>query len=354
MQIRFILIICWIVLFTACSTGPKRPVPPKKGTAFYHYQQGSKCEQTGRLNEAFQEYNKAIKKDPELWMPYSSRAILWAKKGNRTNAMADLEMALDQLRSQKWDPKLEREKKAAVDSVNFGSRGKVLALLGEYEEAVSVYNEMLQHNPLNHYGRLGRGKVWLAVGEYEKALVDLDKIQKTYRHAQYYYFRSLAYEGLGMMTEALASIQKSVATSVHPSKKAYLMRQGYLQAKTAGTLTSENGNTDISRTRITIYQLSVTPVTVSPRQQFTLNLEYGISDDFIVFDTLPLVFSYSIKKGEQVLFRSRPLTELMPQNKSVKRTVSLKAGNIPGDYEIEVYLKHQNAIKTQKIAFIVR
>ena len=333
-------VITVLLLLQACSPAPKHNPPPKPGTPFWHVLEGEKHERAGRLAEAVKEYTKAIEMEPKNYQAYSFRARVFAKTGNMKESMSDYDVLLGP--NQTYLPN---------QWYTILSRGESLAILGEYYLAMEDFSRVQKLNPKDSRSFLYRGSAWLALDEYQKALSDFNQAIARTQYYTYHYYRSMAYEGLGDLSMAIAEMQTCLQLGGPYIDEKYRARLKQLQENTA----SANGNSDeapdLSRIQLSIHQLGVSPSSVLPGGTMEMMVEYGLSDEFIAFDVLSLLFTYTISKGNQILFRSEAQKIFAPHNQSIIRKVTLKAGRIPGDYMIEVFFKYKTIVRSKRVDF---
>jgi tetratricopeptide (TPR) repeat protein len=136
---------------------------------------------------AEKEFSQAIKLNPKKAEYYCSRSYAYTGDNWIDKAMEDVSIAL------KIDPKY-------TDAWEF--RGSLYELKGEYEKAISGYNEWIalsagdKTNNSNAYA--SRGYVYYAQSDYSNAIADSSKaIELNPRNFRAYYIRAFAYSQAG-------------------------------------------------------------------------------------------------------------------------------------------------------------
>jgi hypothetical protein len=98
---------------------------------------------------------------------------------------------------------------------------------------------------------------------------------------------------------------------------------------------------------IEIQEVSTDPVVVPQGQPFDLRVAYTINDPNTNDSTLPVEFSYVVKQGDEILFKSRPQLATSPNGRPTERIVHLKGAIDKGAYIIEVLLTRDGLRETQ-------
>jgi tetratricopeptide (TPR) repeat protein len=153
---------------------------------------GNAYSATGDLDKALQDYNEAIRLDPENAGAYVNRALELARRGELEPAMEDYAKAIT-LKPQQWEAyfnraaQLQRQGKfgdALVDlnevariNPKFAgthvNRGNIYVRQGKLDEAISDYNSALQLEPNRTEVYSSRADAFLRQKKYRQALADL-------------------------------------------------------------------------------------------------------------------------------------------------------------------------------------
>lgn len=89
---------------------------------------------------------------------------------------------------------------------------------------------------------------------------------------------------------------------------------------------------------IKIHEVSTDPVVVPQGHPFDLHVAYTVNDPRSNDSTLPAEFSYVVKQGDKIIFKSRPQIVKSPNSRPTERIVHLKGTIDKGAYIIEVLL----------------
>jgi tetratricopeptide (TPR) repeat protein len=121
---------------------------------------GWNVEKSGRLEEAFALYNKALEYDPKYAMAYKHRAINYTRRGAFDQAIADFNKAIE------YDPK---------HASSYYNLGNLYMGALDYNKAIDNFSKAIELNP--HYTTaLGnRAAMYSATKQYAKALADYDR-----------------------------------------------------------------------------------------------------------------------------------------------------------------------------------
>lgn len=150
--------------------------------AYAYYQQGLKKEQIDEheierrtLKTAIDDYDEAIRLDPNETRYYSQRASLNGKLGRFEAAIDDYDEVI---------------RRVPDDANHYYGRGHAKQQLGQYEAAIADYDEAirLDRNNARYYSR--RASTHVQLKRYAAAFVDYDKaIQLSPEEADFYYQR---------------------------------------------------------------------------------------------------------------------------------------------------------------------
>ncbi len=102
------------------------------GNAQEHLQKGNSYLEQQQWQEAINEYNSAIKIDPNLAEAYCNRASAYGSLGKLTLAKADLDKAIE------LNPKMAKA---------YDNRGKIYLVSSKYEEAITDFSTAIDFDP---------------------------------------------------------------------------------------------------------------------------------------------------------------------------------------------------------------
>jgi len=75
---------------------------PAKGTADWHFNQGNNLAENSRYDEAIEEYNEAIRLNPEYAEAYNNRGLAYKEQGKKAEAIADFEKFITLTTNPQW------------------------------------------------------------------------------------------------------------------------------------------------------------------------------------------------------------------------------------------------------------
>jgi protein O-mannosyl-transferase len=148
----------------------------------------------GKIEEAFDNYNKAISIKPDV-VVYFNRGLAYAKIGNYQNAIADFTMVIHQ----------------NSDYASYYNRGNVYAKIGNYQKAIADFNKAIRLKPDYDDAYNNRGNIYGQYGQYQLAIDDFNKvIFMKPDHRQAYNNRGLAYSELGQYQRAIKDFNEAI------------------------------------------------------------------------------------------------------------------------------------------------
>ncbi|MFN8373426.1 MAG: toll/interleukin-1 receptor domain-containing protein [Anaerolineae bacterium] len=141
-----------------------RPVPQKKHLrAEALYDRGVTHWRLGDVDEALNNYNKALQLVPDYVTAYTSRGIAYTAKELYERALADFAKAMA----------IEAEYAPA-----YNSRGSLYRAIGYYDLAIADYTQAVTLYPQFDKPYNNRGELWFSVGHYEEALADFKRAEE--------------------------------------------------------------------------------------------------------------------------------------------------------------------------------
>ena len=178
---------------------PKRAdqLSKKEKDAEYYFNQGIVNFYENKYREAIENYDKAIKIDPNDANAYNNRGIAKVLLGgNNKGAIKDYDKAIE------IDPK---------STYAYNNRGNAKVLLKDFKEAIKDYDKAIELDPNNAETYTNRGKAKGLKGDYQKviedytqAIEDFDKaIDINSEYADAYTGRGNAKSKLGKNQEAI-------------------------------------------------------------------------------------------------------------------------------------------------------
>ena len=151
---------------------------PEFARAYYH--RGYVCRKTGRTGHAIENYNRAIRLDPEFVPAYINRGAIHIDEGLYYHAIQDFHQAI----------------RLAPDHPRvYSDRGCAFYGNGRYDRALEDFNEALKLDPAFALAHLHRGHVFCATGCFDQAIdaytqaLGLDpKFALAYKNRAHVYF----------------------------------------------------------------------------------------------------------------------------------------------------------------------
>jgi Flp pilus assembly protein TadD, contains TPR repeats len=150
----------------------------------------------GKMEEAIDHYNQAIRITPDYSLPYNNRGNAYVKSGQYQHAIEDYNEAI-------------RLKKDYAEAYN--NRGTSYDKLGQYQRAIEDYTEAIRLQPDFAPGYINRGLAYANLGQYQRAIEDYNEaIRLNPNHAEAYYNWGFAYLKLGQYQRAIEEFNKAI------------------------------------------------------------------------------------------------------------------------------------------------
>lgn len=178
-------------------------------TAWDYIRRGLRAKAEGQMEEAIQEYSKAIDKDPRNAAAYNNRGIVYDDLEQYERAIEDYDKAIE------------------LDSNNvlaYNNRGVAYDNLGQYEKAIEDYDKAIKLDPDYDSAYNNRGVVYDDLGQYKRAIEDYNKaIELNSNYAVAYNNRGISYSNLKQYEKAIEDYTQAI--KLDPKyKKAYRNR----------------------------------------------------------------------------------------------------------------------------------
>ena len=146
--------------------------------------------------EASEDTERAPTQNKLYALAYVVRGIEYAENGEFERAISEYDQAI------KHDPDLVGA---------YINRGLVYENLGDFERALTDYNKAIELDPDYAKAYFNRGNVYFNLGDFEKALADYDKaIELDPNYAKVYLNRGIVYKNLGDFENALENYDKAI------------------------------------------------------------------------------------------------------------------------------------------------
>lgn len=178
-------------------------------TAWDHIRRGLRAKEEGKMEEAIQEYSKAINKDPRNAAAYNNRGVVYDDLEQYERAIED------------YDKAIELNPDYAIAYYN---RGIAYQDLIQYEEAIEDYNRAIELNSGYTAAYNNRGNMYRRLKQYREAIKDYDKaVELDPGYAYAYHNRGLTYKDLKQCEKAIEDYTQAI--KLDPKyKKAYQNR----------------------------------------------------------------------------------------------------------------------------------
>ncbi|MBN1364227.1 MAG: tetratricopeptide repeat protein [Syntrophaceae bacterium] len=227
--------------------------PHKIATA--HLNRGNYWYKNNQSDKAWEDFNMAIKINPECSNAYFNRSVIYLERGETKKALQDYNRYIEIIHP--FDARGNLLKLPLSDS--FRHRGSIYIKLGQYEKALADFNKAIEFDPFNldnYYKRAlthmqlreyetairdfnlchqsdpansdiinNRGVCYLRLGKFQYALADFNKaILLNGTNPSYYVNRAIAYYKLGRLAEARQDVQTAgqMGAVIDPSIKKLL------------------------------------------------------------------------------------------------------------------------------------
>ncbi|MFN8463912.1 MAG: tetratricopeptide repeat protein [Caldilineaceae bacterium] len=168
-----------------------------QGLADAYYRLGWLYQQPpARLNQAVENYSKAIDLESDYADAFNNRGNAYAAQGERDEAIADYSKAIE----------LDQNNAAA-----YYNRGNAYAAKGKQEEAIADYGKVIELDPQYALIYIDRGIAYAAQNKLEEAIADYSKavaLEPQYAYA--YFSRGFAYAMQNKLDEAIADYGKAI------------------------------------------------------------------------------------------------------------------------------------------------
>jgi Flp pilus assembly protein TadD len=165
--------------------------------ATIYYKRGVAFQSLGELDEAIDDYSRALELDPSNALAYNNRGIVWHRKDELENAIADYDRAIE------LDPE---------DAVAYNNRGLAWEEAGELDKAIDDYNRAIELDPEDATAHNNRGFVWRVKGDQlkDKAIEDFTRaIEINPSYAAAYKNRGYAWQEKGADYNAMVDFKKA-------------------------------------------------------------------------------------------------------------------------------------------------
>ena len=183
---------------------------------------GISYDDSGRYQEAINDYDQAIALNPKGAMVFNNRGSAYAYLGKYQKAINDYDQAIV------LNPKF---------SEAFNNRGVVYGNLRKYQKAMEDYDQAIVLNPKNAKAFNNRGNAYTNLGEYQKAIEDYNQaIVLDPQYAEAFYNRGVVYADLGEHQEAIEDYDQAIVLNPRYAEAFYNRGVAYRKLGKLGKL----------------------------------------------------------------------------------------------------------------------
>ncbi|MEH1824142.1 MAG: tetratricopeptide repeat protein [Nostoc sp.] len=200
------IIVCITLGVAAWQLRSPKPVRDAQQTL---YQKGENKYEEGNYEGAIEDFNQAIKLDPQNALAYNRRGDAYYRLGDYEQAQADSSQAI------LLNPQ---------DANAYFDRGFAFSELGKYKEAIADYTQAIKLNSKDAYAYYGRGLARTQSKDNKGAIEDFSKaIALKPEYTEAYLQRGILRRRLRQRLEAIQDFDKVI--KINPSDaKAYYQR----------------------------------------------------------------------------------------------------------------------------------
>lgn len=196
-----------------------------------HAQRGAVLAKIGRIEEAIEEFGRAIDDDPEDVRLYNARAQLWFTQEEFGRAGDDCTRAisLDPENPQHYYMRgvarfkqrelenaiadlTESIRRAPEHALSYHFRACALAKLGSYDEALADFDRAIEFDDGNAESYYFRGMIRAAQEDIGRAIADVSRAIELDAKPDYYELRSTLWKRKGEFERTIADVQRAVAS----------------------------------------------------------------------------------------------------------------------------------------------
>jgi tetratricopeptide (TPR) repeat protein len=150
----------------------------------------------GEYDRAIQDYDEAIRLDPNFAKAFNNRGAAYAAKGENDRAIQDYDEAI------RLNPN---------EAIPFGNRGFAYDKKGQYDRAIQDFDKVIQLNPNDAKAFYIRGLAYDHKGQYDRAIQDYDgAIRLDPNDAIAFWGRANAYDKKGQYDREIQDFDKVI------------------------------------------------------------------------------------------------------------------------------------------------
>ena len=150
----------------------------------------------GKIEDAIDQYNEAIRITPDYTETYNNRGMAYADLGQHQRAIEDYNEAI------RITPDYAKA---------YNNRGVAYATLGQYQRAIEDYNEAIRITQNYAEAYNNRGVAYSDLGQHQRAIEDYNEaIRITPDYAKAHNNRGVAYATLGQYQRAIENFNEAI------------------------------------------------------------------------------------------------------------------------------------------------
>ena len=166
-----------------------------KDLAVFFNNRGIHHKNKGEYDRAIQDYNQALKIDPQYALSFNNRGNAYNSKGQHDRAIQDYDQAI----------KINPQYASA-----FFNRGNTYNSKGQHDRAIQDYDQAIKINPQSANAFLNRGVVYNSKGQFDRAIQDYDQAIKLEPSAVLFTNRGVAYNSKGQFDRAIQDYDQAI------------------------------------------------------------------------------------------------------------------------------------------------
>ena len=203
-------------------------IPPEDATPYFN--RGDNFFNSGKYQEAIDNYTKAIKLNPKFTGAYFNRGYARQKLSQYQEAIADLTkvaeldpkypnvyyaLGWNYCQAEQYQNAVDNYTKAiGSDPKNakaYNNRGFNYGKIGQYQKAIDDFTKVTALNPKDAEAYNNRGFIYRKLGQYQKAIDDYTRaVNLNPKYANAYFSRAAVYSFKKEKDRALADLKRAI------------------------------------------------------------------------------------------------------------------------------------------------
>jgi tetratricopeptide (TPR) repeat protein len=162
---KYILILGLVIISSFCGCNKNSEEEVNRATLTFDelIEAGIENQDSGRLQEALVDFDKAIQINPQVALAYVFRGSVYGLLSEFTNAFADFNKAIQ------LDPNL---------AIAYFQRGAMYGARGETDNVITDFDKAIELDPSLFLAYYYRGLIYDKLGKTEKAKLDFAKAKE--------------------------------------------------------------------------------------------------------------------------------------------------------------------------------